>query len=249
MSGRVACWVVNYIKMQFFSFFSYLFHLISSSTLRQKKPTKIPVLVPFIILYTFSMTVFWQKISRSFPMRITPNFSHCLGFLPSVFNPTVFGFSVKVTYAACSISNKVMPSIRIYTCIWYYSLTPIFVWNPAWQASSLAAPTYWAWGSTRFGDYIACVKFLFCMISYSYQCWLLCHCIVHSCNRNHTELTNLPFPKYIFDTCLLHHYSLPSLFLGLSLVRVIILKNTGLSRGCRSTLLSNFCHNKKNLRI
>lgn len=66
-----------------------------------------------------------------FLWELLPTFAHCLGFLLSVFNPTIFGFSVKVTYAACSISNKLMPLIRIYMYLILLTHWPIFVWNPA----------------------------------------------------------------------------------------------------------------------
>lgn len=235
----------------FWFFFICLFHWISSCALRQWKQKFLVFTfsVPFTILYTLIMSAFWDKIfhfSQSlFLWELLSAFDHCFGSLPSLFSPTTFHFSVKVTDAACSILSKVMPLITIYM---YLILLPdLFLMES--RMLGFIFGCCWAGGSINFGGYTACLELLLCLVSYSSQCWIsfVIALVIHVTEVTLKLLTNLPFPEYIFDSSRLWHLTILylSLFLPLSLVWVNILKTTGLSIGPGSTLLLNFCHNKK----
>lgn len=184
--------------------FNYLFNWIAFSALRQRKQKFLVFTfsVSFIILYILIISAFWDKVFHSSEFlllwELLPAFDHCLGSLPSLFSPTIFHLSVKVTYAACSILSKVMHVITIYM---YLILLPdLFLTESSMLGFifggcyTLSTGLYQLWRLYSLFEVSLVHGFIFISVLNFF-----CRCIVHSCEGSHTEVTHKsPFSQIYF---------------------------------------------------
>ena len=252
VSGRVACWVVNYIKMHFFwFFFSYLYISLNILLCFETMETEVP---GFYLLCTIHYFIYFRCVcflrlifslfSISFPVRITPSFWSLPWLSPKSVQSYNIPFFSKGDLCCMLYSEQGYASdYNMYV----FDVTP-------WPVSyGIQHVRLYLWlllhtehSSISFDT--ACLKLVLCTVSYSSRCWisLAIALFIHVTEVPLKLLTNLPFPKCFFDSWWLWHITVLhlSLFLPLSLIWVNILKTTGLSIGPGSTLLLTFCHYK-----
>lgn len=203
--SSVACWAVNYLKMHFFLSFFLSIYFIEYPLVLWDNENRSSWFLPALyhsLSYILSSCLLSERkfftLLNLFLWELLSAFDHCLGSLPSLCSPTIFHFSVKVTYAARSILSKVMPLITIYM---YLILLPdLFLMESSMLGFIfgccyiLSMGLHQLWRLYSLFEVSLVHGFIFTSVLNFFG-----HRFVHSCNRSHTEVTHKsPFSQIYF---------------------------------------------------